>query len=102
MVNANRALGSPTHGKLLSQRRVLMMDVGRIYRAPNALKLCVLASVLALERLFPLLVAQCAGSQEWEPRRRFDRSLCFIGAVITAWLAIVALGRGFGLFHYLF
>jgi hypothetical protein len=37
-----------------------------------------------------------------EPRGTFDRALRFIGAVITSWLAIVALGRGFGLFHYLF
>ena len=27
-------------------------------------------------------------------------SLRFIGAVITSWLASVALGRGLGLFHY--
>jgi hypothetical protein len=36
------------------------------------------------------------------PYGRFDRALLFIGAVIAAWLAIVALGRGFGLFHHLF
>jgi hypothetical protein len=37
-----------------------------------------------------------------EPRGRFDRAIRFIGAVITSWLAVVALGRGLGLFHYLF
>jgi len=37
-----------------------------------------------------------------EPRGRFDRSLRFIGAIITSWLAIVAMRRGIGLFHYLF
>ena len=37
-----------------------------------------------------------------EPRGRFERSLGLIGALLTSWLAFVALGRGLGLFQYLF
>jgi hypothetical protein len=35
-----------------------------------------------------------------EQRQSFNRSLRFLGALITLWLAIVALGRSFGLFRY--
>jgi hypothetical protein len=35
-----------------------------------------------------------------EPRGKFDRSLRFLGAMITSWLAIVAIGRSFGFFRY--
>jgi hypothetical protein len=37
-----------------------------------------------------------------EPRSKLDRSLRFVGAIITSWLAIVALGRGSVCFNYLF
>jgi hypothetical protein len=37
-----------------------------------------------------------------ERRSKADRVLRVIGALITLWLAVVAIGRGFGLFHYLF
>jgi hypothetical protein len=37
-----------------------------------------------------------------EPRGRLDRVLRFVGAIITSWLAVVAIGRGLGFFHYLF
>lgn len=36
-----------------------------------------------------------------QPKGKFDRSLRLLGAVITAWLALVAMGRGLGLFRYL-
>lgn len=35
-------------------------------------------------------------------RSQTDKVLRVIGALITLWLAVVAIGRGFGLFHYLF
>lgn len=35
-------------------------------------------------------------------RSKTDRVLRVIGALITLWLAVVAIGRGFGYFQYLF
>ena len=37
-----------------------------------------------------------------ERRSKTDRVLRVIGALITLWLAVVAIGRGFGFFQYLF
>jgi len=36
------------------------------------------------------------------PLGKTDRVLRVVGALITLWLAVVAIGRGFGLFQYLF
>jgi hypothetical protein len=55
---------------LLFRCLILMINVGRIYPVPNALKLRVLASISVLERMFPLLVAQCAGAQYWGASRQ--------------------------------
>ena len=37
-----------------------------------------------------------------ERRSKTDRVLRVIGALISLWLAVVAIGRGFGFFQYLF
>jgi hypothetical protein len=37
-----------------------------------------------------------------EPRGKLDRALRVVGAIITSWLAVVAIGRGLGLFRYFF
>lgn len=36
------------------------------------------------------------------PLGKADRVLRVVGALITLWLAVLAIGRGFGLFQYLF
>lgn len=40
--------------------------------------------------------------KDGERRGRTDTALRFLGTLITLWLAVVAIGRGFGLFNYLF
>lgn len=40
--------------------------------------------------------------RDGERRGRTDTALRFVGALIALWLAVVAVGRGFGLFNYLF
>src|SRR5437588_5777009 len=63
----------------------------RLLRVPNALELRVLVAILVLGGCSIYLWRSALVPKDREPRGKLDRSLRFIGAIITSWLAIVAL-----------